>query len=74
VISAFFQMILVVFWVEFLYATQLGGWSVEHYGAVARNLWGLGKHVLDLPVKLALPLMLWAGFYLDRLLPSAESA
>lgn len=66
---AVFQVVLVLFWVKFTYATQLGAWSAEHYGPFARNAWGLGKHVLDLPVKLALPLLLWAGFYLDRLLP-----
>ena len=69
-IAVFFHLALVVLWVEFTYATQLGAWSLENYGPVARNLWGLGKHVLDLPVKLALPLLLWAAFYLDRLLPS----
>ena len=69
VATAVFQVVLVLFWVKFTYATQLGAWSAEHYGPFARNAWGLGKHVLDLPVKLALPLLLWAGFYLDRLLP-----
>ena len=69
VATAVFQVVLVLFWVKFTYATQLGSWSLEHYGAFGRNAWGLGKHVLDLPVKLALPLLLWAGFYLDRLLP-----
>lgn len=70
IITAFFHIALVVFWVQFTYATQLGSWSAEHYGAVARNVWGLGKHILDLPIKLAFPLILWAAFYLDRLLPA----
>jgi hypothetical protein len=69
VVTAVFQVVLVLFWVKFTYATQLGSWSLEHYGTFARNAWGLGKHVLDLPVKLALPLLLWTAFYLDRLLP-----
>jgi len=73
VITAFFHIALVVFWVQFTYATQLGAWSAEHYGAVARNVWGLGKHVLDLPIKLAFPLILWAAFYLDRLLPAPST-
>jgi hypothetical protein len=73
-VSAFFHLVLVVFWVQFTYATQLGGWSLEHYGAVARNVWGLGKHVLDLPVKLALPLILWSWFYLELLLPAERPA
>lgn len=69
VVTALFHVVLVLFWVKFVYATQLGDWSLEHYGAFGRNFWGLGKHLLDLPVKLALPFLLWAGFYLDRLLP-----
>jgi len=72
-IMAFFHLTLVVFWVQFTYATQLGSWSAEHYGTFAQNAWGLGKHVLDLPVKLAFPLILWAAFYLDRLLPAPPS-
>lgn len=69
VLMAVFHVLLVLFWVKFVYATQLGAWSLEHYGAFARNFWGLGKHLLDLPVKLALPFLFWAAFYLDRLLP-----
>ena len=59
---------------KFFYATQLGQWSTEHYGPFARNFWGMGKHLLDLPVKLALPLVLWCGFYLRDLLgrPASE--
>lgn len=71
-VSACFDVVLVLFWIEFTYATQLGSWSLEHYGAFARNFWGLGKHVLDLPIKLGLPLLLWAWFYLGRLLPAPE--
>lgn len=63
-----FDLLLVLFWVKFIYATQLGAWSVETYGPFARNFWGLGKHVLNLPIKLALPFALWTAFYLDRLL------
>jgi len=68
-VTAAFHAVLVLFWVKFVYATQLCEWRLEHYGAFARNFWGLGKHRLDLPVKLALPFLLWTGFYLDRLLP-----
>lgn len=68
-ISVFFHIALVFFWVKFAYATQLGSWSLEHYGAFARNFFGLGKHLLDLPFKLAFPLVLWAGFYYRLLLP-----
>lgn len=68
-VLVFFHLALVLFQVKFVYATQLGDWSVEHYGAFGRNFWGLGKHLLDLPIKLALPLALWAGFYWPRLVP-----
>lgn len=70
---AVFHLVLILFRIQFTYATQLGEWSLERYGAFARNFWGLGKHVLDLPVKLALPFLLWAGFYLEKLLPASES-
>ncbi len=66
-ITLCFEVIDLFFWVKFAYATQLGDWSLSHYGPVARNFWGLGKHVLDLPVKLALPFVLWASFYLPQL-------
>ena len=71
-ISACFDVVLTLFWIEFMYTTQLGDWSLSHYGAFARNFWGLGKHVLDLPVKLGLPFLLWSWFYLGRLLPARE--
>jgi hypothetical protein len=67
-ISVAFHLVLVVFWVKFVYATQLGTWSLEHYGPFGRNFWGLGKHLLDLPFKFALPLILWSYFYLGRLI------
>jgi hypothetical protein len=67
-ISIFFHLLLLFFWVKFVYATQLGSWSVAHYGPVSRNLFGMGKHLLDLPFKLSLPLVLWAAFYIRRLM------
>jgi hypothetical protein len=60
-----------VFWV-FAYATQLGEWSQEHYGSFAQTFWGLGKHLLDLPFKFGLPLILFAGYYYDWLLSGAR--
>ncbi len=66
--TIFFDLLLFAVWVKSVYATQLGDWSLAHYGPAARNLYGLGKHLLDLPFKLALPLLLWAGFYLELLL------
>jgi len=67
-LSVFFHLLLFVFWVQFVYATQLGAWSLAHYGPFARNLFGLGKHLLDLPFKLSLPLVLWAAFYVGRMM------
>ena len=60
------------FWVKFIYATQLGSWSLEQYGALTRNVWGMGKHVLDLPVKLGLPLLLWAVSFWEELTSDYE--
>ncbi len=68
-ISAFFHIVSLFFWVKFVYATQLGAWSVEHYSTWGQNFWGLSKHLLDLPFKFALPFILWSAFYVRRLLP-----
>ncbi len=62
-ISIVFHILVVFFVVKFVYSTQLGAWSNEHYGPIAQNFWGFGKHLLDLPFKLAMPFILWAGFY-----------
>ena len=67
-VTVFFDILLVFFLVKFAYATRLGAWSLDHYGAFARNFWGLGKHLLDLPFKFSLPFLLWAGFYLRELM------
>jgi hypothetical protein len=69
-----YDVLVLVSIVEFVYSTQLGAWSVAHYGAFARNFYGLGKHLLDLPFKLALPLLLWCAFYLRRLRGAASGA
>ncbi|RMH23452.1 MAG: hypothetical protein D6696_00515 [Acidobacteria bacterium] len=69
-LSIFFHLISVLFWVKFIYATQLGEWSAAHYGPWSRNFWGLGKHLLDLPFKFAWPLALWCAFYLRLLQPA----
>jgi hypothetical protein len=62
-ITIFFDIFLIFFYVKSTYATQLGAWSAAHYGAFSRNFWGLSAHVLDLAFKFALPFLLWAGFY-----------
>jgi hypothetical protein len=69
-----YDVLLVIFIVESTYATHLGAWSLAHYGAFARNFYGLGKHLLDLPFKLALPLVLWCAFYLPRLRAASPTA
>ena len=73
-IATFFQILLLYCWVKFAYTTQLGEWSATNYSTFQQNFWGLSKHLLDLPFKFALPFFLWAVFYLERLLPSAEAA
>lgn len=78
-ITIFFDIFLIFFYVKFAYATRLGAWSLVHYGPFARNFWGLGKHLLDLPFKFSLPFLLWAAFYLPNLMaeirpPRAEGS
>jgi hypothetical protein len=73
-ITIFFDIFLIFFYVKFTYATQMGAWSTAHYGAFARNFWGLSYHVLDLAFKLALPFLLWAGFYYQDLTAAIRPA
>jgi hypothetical protein len=63
VVLALFHLVLTALQAEFVYATQLGEWSTSHYGPWARNVIGLTKHVADLPLKLAMPLVLWVAFF-----------
>ncbi len=70
--TVLFDVLLLGVYVQAVYATRLGAWSLAHYGPIARNVWGMAEHLLDLPVKLALPFALWAGFYLRLLLPRPE--
>lgn len=72
-ISIFFHIFSLLFWVKFVYTTQLGAWSAENYNTFQINFWGLGKHLLDLPFKFAMPLLLWAGFYIRELLPRVKA-
>jgi hypothetical protein len=62
-ITIFFDIFLIFFTVKATYAARLGPWSLAHYGALSRNFWGLGEHLLALPFKFALPFLLWIGFY-----------
>jgi len=67
-VTVFFDLFLCFFVVKAAYATKLGAWSLAHYGPFARNFYGLVRHLLDLPFKLGLPLLLWSGFYLGRMM------
>jgi hypothetical protein len=62
-LSVTFHLIALFFRVKFIYATQLGSWSVEHYGPFLRNFWGLSSHLLNLPFAFGLPLLLWCAFF-----------
>lgn len=73
-ISIFFHIISLLFWVKFVYTTQLGAWSAEHYSSWQINFWGMSKHLLDLPFKFAMPLLLWAAFYIRLMLPKRNAA
>jgi NADH dehydrogenase FAD-containing subunit len=65
-IAVFFHIFLLALLVKFTYALQLGDWSLEHFGAFARNAYGLLTQLMDLPFKFALPLILWVAFYIRR--------
>jgi hypothetical protein len=71
-VTVFFDLFLCFFVVKAAYATKLGPWSLSHYGPFARNAYGLVRHLLDLPFKLGLPLLLWSGFYLGRMMEEME--
>jgi len=64
-ITIFFDIFVIFFYVKAAYATKLGAWSLAHYGPFARNFWGMAMHTFDLALKFALPFLLWAGFYLS---------
>jgi hypothetical protein len=45
--------------VQSIYALKLGPWSEQHYGAVARNLWGAAAHFYSLAGSFGAPFALW---------------
>jgi len=67
----FFHLVLLFFFVKFILATQLGAWSTANYSSFWQNFWGLGKHLLDLPFKFAMPLVLWVLFFYDKIRKTA---
>ncbi len=48
-----------VFQVRSVYATALGPWSAERYGAVARNFWAGGFHFYEVAGRFAAPFAIW---------------
>ena len=72
--TIFYDIFLIFFYVKAKYAAGLGAWSLSHYGPFARNFYALARHLLDLPFKLALPFLLWAGFYLRDLMDALRPA
>lgn len=68
-VTVFFHLVSLFLYVKFAYATQLGDWSLAHYSAAGREGWGMAKHLVDLPLKFAWPLLLWAGFYFRQIAP-----
>ncbi|HVT03440.1 MAG TPA: hypothetical protein VHL58_08730 [Thermoanaerobaculia bacterium] len=40
-------------------ATKMGTWSLEHYGKVARNVWGLSYHFYRLVLMYAIAFAIW---------------
>lgn len=53
------HVVALVFEVQSMYATRLGPWSAEHYGAVARNVWAGGFHFYQIVGRFAAPFVLW---------------
>lgn len=45
--------------VQSIYALKLGPWSEQHYGAVARNLWGAAAHFYSVVGAFGVPFALW---------------
>ena len=45
--------------VQSIYALRLGPWSAQHYGPVARNLWGAGAHFYTVVGVFGAPFVLW---------------
>lgn len=60
------QTFNLLFHVKFLYATALGPWSMAHYSALARNIYGFGRYFTDLPGQFGAPFLIWIGFNWDH--------
>ena len=55
------HVVAIVFQVESVYALNLGAWSAEHYGPLARNFWAAGFHFYQIAGRFAVPFVLWWG-------------
>jgi hypothetical protein len=53
---------------KYFYAVSLGPWSLAHYSALSRNVYGGLRYFFDIPVTFALPLLLWVGAFPERVL------
>ncbi len=62
------QTLNLVFHVKFIYATALGDWSLQHYSAVSRNIYGFLQYFTDLPGRFASPFLIWIGFNWDQVM------
>ncbi len=52
--------------VKVYYSFNLGAWSRINYSDFARNVYGGLRYFFDIPVTFALPLLLWVGFFPER--------
>lgn len=60
------HVLALVWHVQFFFATGLGPWSAANYSAFARELMGGLQYFFDIAVTFALPLLLWVGFFHER--------
>ena len=59
------QTLNLVFHIKTLYATGLGEWSRQFYSDFARNVFGFGRYLTDLPGRFSFPFVIWLGFNWD---------
>lgn len=52
--------------VKVYYSFNLGAWSRINYSDFSRNVYGGLRYFFDIPVTFALPLLLWVGFFPER--------
>ncbi len=60
------HVLSLVWHVQFFFATGLGEWSAANYGPVAREVLGGLRYFFDIAVTFTLPLLLWVGFFHER--------